>query len=127
MGTIKFIHVSCVILSFAGFFLRGIWMMMDSPRLKLRWVKITPHIVDTFLLTSAVILAMQMVISPFDHHWLMAKIIALLFYIGIGTVALKEGRSKKTRVSAWLLALAVFLYIVSVAMSKSTLGWFALF
>ena len=65
-------------------------------------------------------------ISPLEHSWLMAKIIALVAYIGIGTVALKEGRSKQIRVSAWLLGLATFMYIVSVAITKSTLGWLML-
>lgn len=125
MEFVKTIHVSCVVLSFAGFFVRGIWMMQDSSNLKLRWVKITPHIIDTFLLVSAIVLAVQMYISPFEHSWLMAKIIALLAYIGIGTVALKRGRSKQIRVFAWLLGLTMFMYIVSVAVTKSVLGWFA--
>ena len=57
----------------------------------------------------------------------MAKIIALLMYIGIGTVALKRGRSKQIRVFAWLLGLATFMYIVSIAYTKSIWGWFVLF
>ena len=127
MGLVKTIHVACVFLSFSGFFIRGIWMIQGSANLKLRWVKITPHIVDTLLLVSAIVLAVQMSISPLEHSWLMAKIIALLVYIGIGSVALREGRSKQVRVSAWLLGLAIFMYIVSVALTKSVSGWLALF
>jgi uncharacterized membrane protein SirB2 len=126
MGLVKSIHLSCVALSFAGFFIRGVWMIIDSPNLQRRWVKTAPHIIDTLLLVSAVILAVQMRISPLEHSWLMAKIIALLAYIGIGTVALKQGRSKQVRVTAWLLGLATFMYIVSVAFTKSTMGWLVL-
>ena len=126
MGLVKTIHLSCVVLSFTGFFIRGLWMIIDSSNLQRRWVKTAPHIIDTLLLVSAIILAVQMRISPLEHSWLMAKIIALVAYIGIGTVALKEGRSKQIRVSAWLLGLATFMYIVSVAISKSTLGWLML-
>jgi uncharacterized membrane protein SirB2 len=122
MGLVKTIHLSCVALSFTGFFIRGLWMIIDSSNLQRRWVKTAPHIIDTLLLVSAIILAVQMRISPLEHSWLMAKIIALLAYIGIGTVALKQGRSKQIRVSAWLLGLATFMYIVSVAITKSTLG-----
>jgi len=125
MGVIKVIHVSSVVLSFAGFFIRGIWMLQDSALLKLRWVKITPHIIDTFLLASAVILAVQWRLSPLEHSWLMAKIIALLVYIGAGMVALRFGRSRNVRLSAWLFGLLSFWYIVSVALNKSVLGWFA--
>ena len=125
METIKFIHVTCVLLSLAGFFIRGIWMLRDSTLLQQRWVKATPHIVDTLLLVSAIILAVQFRFSPLEQPWLMVKIIALLVYIGAGMVALRFGRSKTVRLYAWLFGLATILYIMSVATSKSVLGWFA--
>ena len=125
MGVLKTIHVVCVLLSFAGFFIRGIWMLMDSGLLHNRWIKTAPHIIDTLLLVSAIILAVQMQLSPFEQPWLMAKIIALLVYIGVGMVALRFGRTKRTRLIAWLLGVATILYIVSVATSKSVFGWFA--
>jgi uncharacterized membrane protein SirB2 len=125
MGTIKFIHVTCVLLSLAGFFIRGIWMLRDSTLLQQRWVKTTPHIVDTLLLVSAIILTVQFRFSPLEQPWLMVKIIALLVYIGAGMVALRFGRSKTVRLYAWLFGLATILYIMSVATSKSVLGWFA--
>jgi uncharacterized membrane protein SirB2 len=125
MGTLKTLHVAFAALSFAGFFIRGIWMLNESPLLTRRWVKISPQVVDTVLLASAVALAVQLRFSPMEQPWLMAKIIALLVYIGVGLVALRLGRTKRIRLTAWLLGLAIFLYIVSVAMSKSALGWFA--
>jgi uncharacterized membrane protein SirB2 len=124
---IKTIHVVCVLLSFAGFFIRGIWMMQDSDRLSQRWVKMAPHIIDTLLLTSAILLVLQWQISPLQLPWLMAKIIALLVYIAAGMVALRFGRSKNIRISAWVFGLLTFMYIVSVAISKSVYGWFVYF
>ena len=59
-----------------------------------------------------------------EHSWLMAKIVALLVYIGAGMVALRFGRSRNVRLGAWVFGLLTFLYIVSVALSKSVLGWF---
>ena len=125
METVKTVHVTFVALSFAGFFIRGIWMLKDSPLLLQKWVRISPQVVDTVLLVSAIILAVQLRMSPMEQPWLMAKIIALLAYIAVGLVALRLGRSKRTRLVAWLLGLVIFLYIVSVALSKSVLGWFA--
>lgn len=125
MGVLKTIHVTCVALSFLSFFIRGIWMLRDSALIQQRWVKTAPHIIDTLLLASAILLAVQWRFSPLEQPWLMAKIIALLVYIGTGMVALRFGRSKRTRLYAWLLGLATILYIVSVATSKSVLGWFA--
>ncbi len=127
MEFIKTIHVICVLLSFTGFFVRGIWMLRDSELLQQRWVKTIPHIVDTLLLGSAILLAVQFRLSPLQQPWLMAKIVALLIYIGAGMVALRFGRSKRARLYAWLFGLATFLYIMSVATSKSVLGWFVVF
>jgi uncharacterized membrane protein SirB2 len=124
---IKTIHIVCVLLSFAGFFIRGIWMMQDSNRLGQRWVKTAPHIIDTLLLTSAILMLLQWQISPLQLPWLMAKIIALLVYIAAGMVALRFGRSKNIRISAWVFGLFTFMYIVSVAISKSVYGWFVYF
>jgi len=125
MGTLKTMHVTFAALSFAGFFIRGIWMLRDSPLLKQRWVKIAPQVVDTVLLVSAVALAVRIHLSPLAQSWLMAKIIALVVYIGVGLVALRFGRTKSVRAFAWLLGMVIFSYIVSVAVSKSVLGWFA--
>ena len=127
MESLKTIHVTFVALSFAGFFIRGIWMLKDSPLLQQRWVRITPQVVDTVLLVSAIVLAVQLQFSPMEQPWLMAKIIALVVYIGAGLVALRFGRDKRIRLLAWLFGLVVFLYIGSVATSKSVLGWFAFF
>ena len=126
MGTLKAIHLTFAALSFTGFFIRGIWMLRDSKLLQQRWVKILPQVVDTVLLASAIVLAVQLRYSPMAQPWLMAKIIALLVYVGLGLVALRLGRSKGIRALAWLLGMVVFGYIAAVAMSKSALGWFAL-
>ena len=34
---LKYVHVSCVVLSYSLFFVRGVWMMQDSPWLARRW------------------------------------------------------------------------------------------
>ena len=122
---LKGIHLGSVLLSFIGFFVRGIWMLQNSSKLKQRWVKIAPHIIDTLLLTSAILLAFHWRISPLEQPWLMAKIIALLVYIATGMLALRFGRSRNIRMAAWLFGLLVFLYIVSVALTKSVFGWLA--
>ena len=110
-------------LSYSLFFLRGVWMLRDSPALRQRWVKIAPHTVDSVLLASAIALAWQLGISPLTNPWLAAKIVALLLYIVIGTFALKRGKTKRVRFVAWLTAQAVFLYIVSVAMTHNPMPW----
>jgi len=122
---IKTIHLAAVLLSFCGFVLRAGWMLADSPMLGKRWVKVLPHIIDTVLLISALVLVYLMSLPLLQTDWLLAKIIALLLYIVLGTMALKRARTKLQRLMFALLAILVFLYIVSVAMSKSVYGFFA--
>lgn len=121
---LKLLHISCAALSITGFFIRGIWMIQQSPQLSQRWVKIAPHIIDTILLASAIALALHWQLSPLQQPWLMAKIIALIAYIGLGTLALKRAKTRQLQISCWLLALLCFGYIVSVAITKSPMGFF---
>ena len=93
-------------------------MLRDSARLQQRWVRIAPHVIDTLLLASALTMAFWSGQYPFVQPWLTAKVLALLAYIGIGTVALKRGRTKRTRTIAFVAALAVFAYIVRVAVTR---------
>jgi uncharacterized membrane protein SirB2 len=98
-------------------------MIRGSPRLASRWVRIVPHVVDTLLLASAVALAVLLRQNPLVQPWLAAKLIALGAYIGLGTVALKRGRTPRIRIVAWIAAQAVFVYIVCVALTRNPLPW----
>lgn len=120
---IKSIHVASVALSYSLFFLRGVWMLRDSPLAQARKTRLARDAVDSVLLASAILLAWQLGISPLEHSWLAAKIVALLCYIVIGSVALKRGRTKRIRLAAWIAAQVVFIYIVSVAVMHDPMPW----
>ncbi len=125
-AVVKHFHMTCAGLSLAFFVVRGAWMMRASPRLALRWVRVAPHVIDTLLLVSAIVLAMMIGNYPLTHGWLTAKVIGLFLYVALGTIALKRGRTLPIRVGAFVAAIAVFGYIVSVAVTKSPLGLLAL-
>ena len=118
---LKHLHALTVVVTLALFLLRGFWMLADSPRLRAGWVRVMPHLNDTVLLGSAIAMLVVGGLNPLQQPWIMAKIVGLLAYIGLGTVALKPGRSKATRVKALVAALAVFAYIVAVAVTKQVL------
>lgn len=119
---LKHIHLTTVAITLALFVLRGVWMMLDSPMLQRRWVRILPHVNDTVLLVSAVWMAVAVWRYPMVHHgWITAKLVALVAYILLGTVALKRGRTKMIRGAAFLGGLLVFAYIVRTAYSKSVM------
>lgn len=118
---LKHLHVTFVALSGLLFLVRGIWMLRASPRLQQRWARIVPHVVDTLLLASAIGLAVVSHQYPGQMPWLTAKVVALVAYIVLGTVALKRGRTQGVRTAAFVGALACFAYIVAVAVTKNPL------
>lgn len=121
IAALKAVHVGCAALSLAGFVARGIGMLRGSAWRQRRWVKIAPHVVDTLLLASAIGLALAVRQYPFMHGWLTAKLLALVGYIVLGSIALKYGATRTVRLGAWLAALAVFGYIVAVAVTRQTI------
>ncbi len=120
---LKYLHLSCVALSGTGFVLRGTWMLQSSPMLTRRWVRITPHVLDTVLLASAIGLMLMSGQYPLAQGWLTAKVLGLAAYVVLGTIALKRGPTRKIRVTAFCGALLVFAYIVAVALTKSVVPY----
>ncbi|VAW62759.1 hypothetical protein MNBD_GAMMA10-3240, partial [hydrothermal vent metagenome] len=100
MGWVKLVHVTCVVLSFSGFFVRGILMIRAPDLLQNRAIKIFPHIVDTLLLLSAFVMLYYLQLSLLDNNWLIAKVGALLLYIFLGMLALRPGRPRAVRITA---------------------------
>ena len=101
---VKHLHITCAVLSGSFFLLRGVWMLLESDAL-------------TMVFWTAQ--------YPFVQLWLTAKVLALLAYIVLGTIALKRGQTKATRTAALVAALAVFAYIVLVALSRQVMPFLA--
>lgn len=120
---LKLTHVSCAAISYTLFVVRGIWMMRGSALLQQRWVRTVPHVVDTILLATAIAMAIISRQYPVAQPWLTAKVIALVVYIALGMIALHYGSTKRVRITAWFAAVAVFAYIVAVAVTRNPLPW----
>lgn len=117
---LKHFHITCAILSFSGFALRGWWRLRSPERLRRRWVRTLPHLVDSALFFSGVYMLWLYRWWPQDQPWLVAKLTALVVYVLLGALALRRGQP--WQVAA---ALLVFAYIASVALTRSPLAWFA--
>jgi uncharacterized membrane protein SirB2 len=118
---LKYLHVGTVVVTFVLFATRGTGMLIDSPRLHGKWIRVLPHINDTILLMSGIGLAALLGQYPFVNGWLTAKVLALVAYILLGTIALKRGKTKAVRATAFILALATFGYLVAVALTHNPL------
>ena len=124
---IKHAHMMFAIISITLFMLRA-WLAVPSPaRIKSKILKIAPHIIDTLLLGLGVWLAVLTKQIPFDNSpWLTAKVIGLVLYIVVGTIAIKRGKTRNQRLIATLASIAIFACIYGDAVTKSPLSWLAL-
>jgi len=122
---VKTVHQGAVLLSISGFFARGLGSLLGAAWVQGRLAKSLPHGIDTVLLLSALWLAWMLRLTPDEAPWLLAKIIGLLVYIALGMLALKPGRPWGLRAAAWLAALATVGWMVSVAATKKTQGFFS--
>lgn len=98
-------------------------MLMDSPMLKHKLVRISPHFIDTGLFLSGLGMALALYTAFYMQSWLQAKLIALVLYIVTGSIALKYGSTKMIRLGALLVAWGIFIYIVMVARTHSPLPY----
>ena len=120
---VKTLHQTAVALSISGFFVRGLATFSGAGWVRGQWAKTLPHVVDSVLLASAVALAWMLRPNPASTPWLAAKIVGLVVYVGLGTIALRPGRPMAVRALAWFGALLTVLWIVSVALVKHPLGF----
>ena len=118
MIIIKYIHVLCAFLSISGFIYRGILKLTQPARLTKKWLKISPHIIDTILLASAIYLVFASQFYPTLFNWVTVKIIALLVYIILGLFTLRFCQTRTSIVVSMVLAVTVFAYIIFVARTK---------
>ena len=123
---IRWLHIGCVTLSGAMFAARGLAVSFSA-----RWpmtsvLRHSSYTIDTGLLGAGVYLAVVSHQYPFVAPWLTMKVLLLAVYVVLGSYALKRGRTPRARLLCYLAAIAVYLLIVSVAMSHSPLGLLAL-
>jgi len=120
---IKELHVATVIFTIGFFALRFLWMLYRPQLVSKKWVKNLSIVNDTLLLCAGITLGLLSHQYPFATPWLTAKLLALLLYIGLGSMALKRARSRRQRTVYGILSLAAVLYIVSVALARNPLPW----
>ena len=120
MQSVKNLHILLAYITVVGFIVRFLLRLFRKPLADVRWIRTLPHVVDTLLLGLGVSMAIQLSISPLVHTWLMAKIVALLAYIGFGVFALRASTAQGRWVGFTGALLSVG-YIFAVALTKQVL------
>lgn len=118
MTTVKLLHALFALISISGFIYRGLLKINRPDKLQKKWLKISPHIIDTLLLSSAIYLVFASHQYPDGFNWVTAKIFALLLYIFFGLATLRFSKTRRGILISFALAVLTFAYIVAVALTK---------
>jgi uncharacterized membrane protein SirB2 len=113
---VRSVHIACAMLSITLFAARGGMELAGWNWRRWHWLRWLPHVNDTLLLGAAVTLALISHQYPLQQPWLTAKLVALVAYVLLGSVALRAGPSARL---AYAAALATVAYIVGVALTRS--------
>jgi uncharacterized membrane protein SirB2 len=113
----KHFHLLMVVLSVSFLLVRYAMSLKPAAMLQTKFFKIAPHVIDTLLLVSAVLLMITLQQYPFVHAWLTEKFLAVLAYIALGVMAFK-GRTAAIRWICFLGALGWLGLVLRVAMTK---------
>jgi len=117
----KHLHMTIAIISIALFTLRFVWTLMGSAQLSKKWVKISPHIIDTVLLGLGVAMAIKLSINPMEQLWLGEKILAVVAYIFTGYYTLKLARNKTLQIIGYFGAMGWIMLAIRIAMTKENI------
>ena len=117
----KHLHISLAILSISLFTYRFILALMVSKNLDRKWLKISPHVIDIFLLIVGISLAVKLHINPIEQLWLAEKFLALFAYIFTGYYTLKVVRNKPIQILGYLGAIGWMMLIVRLATTREAM------
>lgn len=123
MSGLWIVHVSFVVLSLSFFVWRGLRMWCKIPIQSHMWRRKLPDVIDSLLLISGASLAYMLGFSPWHDSWLLVKLLAILVYIGLGFMALRELGSLWMKRICFVLSLFIALYVIAVAHHKLILPW----
>lgn len=117
----KHLHLTAIALAYGLFITRFILSLKASKSLQAKWIKIVPHIVDTTLLISIVLLCVSLEVYPFLNDWATSKLIGLVLYGLSVAYTLKWARNNTMKVVGFAGATAWLLVTASMAFSKQSL------
>lgn len=119
---IKLTHVVAVIASGSLFLLRGLAVQSGAEWGMAASVRYLSYSVDAVLLTAACMLLAILPAAVFANGWLLLKLALLVAYVGLGTFALKRGRTARVRLACFASALLVYAGMFMIARTHDPSG-----
>lgn len=109
------VHIFSAILSICGFIFRWQYLLRKTYLPSSKLFKVAPHFIDTVLLVSGIWMCILIDAYPFTSLWLTAKLLLLIVYIGLGTMAFKRACNRHQQRLYGAFAIGVFIVIALIA------------
>ncbi len=119
---IKLVHVAAALTSGGLFLLRGLAVQGGSPLAMVKPLRYLSYGIDIVLLSAALTLVAILPSAVFANGWLWAKLGLLVFYVVLGSFALKRARTRRARFACYVTALLAFAAMYSIARTHDPLG-----
>ncbi|BBL57781.1 SirB2 family protein [Methylomonas koyamae] len=113
---VKHLHLLLAALVAVSFIARVLAAQVKPELLQRPLLKIAPHALASLLLISGIVLVFQGGWLAGSFGWIVAKVLALPVFIGLGMVAIRQ--SGQQRWLAFSGAMLVLFYIAGVAVHK---------
>lgn len=123
--SLKMIHVTAVVLSFVLFAVRGGGLLSGKARPGGTVARVTPHVVNTLLLVSALWMVFITKQYPFVAPWPTVKLLGLVAYVVFGVLALRGPRGRQALF--FLLGTVAFIFTASVGLTGDPRGFLKFF
>ena len=119
------LHIALVTLSVGLFAVRGLGVLAGQAWPMAGWARGLAPVIDSLLLLAGGTLWWLLQLNPRQDHWLGAKLVLLIVYIALGTLALKRAPTRAAKALCFMAALAVVGFMSSIAVAHHPLGRFA--
>lgn len=120
---IRSAHVGLVAASGALFSLRALGALAGARWPLRRGPRLASIAIDTLLLAAGVTLWAVLRLDLGHSPWLAAKLVLLVLYVVLGSLALRSARSAGVRLAGLLAAWAVFGTMVAIARTRNPWVW----
>jgi len=108
--------MTLVLLSVVLFYFRFVQKQLFGKELA-KWLKIVPHIIDTLLLVTAIVLCILIQQYPFVAAWLTYKVLFVIGYIVLAMFAMKS-TDKKQAITYLSFASICLVFAAKLAVTK---------
>ncbi|MBL8288746.1 MAG: SirB2 family protein [Rubrivivax sp.] len=112
---IRHAHMTLAGISVALFSLRVGGVLAGAAWPMSRLLRVASVVIDTLLISAGATLWWLLSLHPLSDRWLFVKLVLVVVYIVLGSLAMKRARTRGGKAAAFVASLAVIALVVAIA------------